>query len=251
MKQLRILILAAGYGTRLYPLTLNLPKPLVPVCGKPLINFLIEKIKNIKRKFIVKEVVVVSSNKFYKDFIKWEKKYKINARIVNDGSNSPEDRLGAIKDMKFAIDGKYDNWLILGGDNLFADNLIDFLETAYRKNKPCMGLHDVKSKKLASRYGIVKINKDNRITRLEEKPKVPFSTLAAACIYFFPKSSLKLLDVFLRAEKHPDATGKYIKWLTTKTEVFGYTLKGNWTDIGHIDSLRLAEKEYKSFKEEK
>ncbi|MFA5271601.1 MAG: nucleotidyltransferase family protein [Candidatus Omnitrophota bacterium] len=246
MKQLRILILAAGYGTRLYPLTLNLPKPLVPVNGQPLINFLIEKIKKLKTKFIIKEMVVVSSNKFYKDFINWKKKYNINARIANDGSNSPEDRLGAIKDMKFGMAGKKDNWLILGGDNLFTDNLIDFLETAYTKNKPYIGLYDVKSKKLASRYGIVKINKDNRIIRLEEKPKKPFSTLAASCVYFFPKGSLKFLDTFLRMDKHQDAAGKYVKWLTVKTEVFGYTLKGQWFDIGHIDSLRLAEREYKT-----
>lgn len=248
MKQLRILILAAGYGTRLYPITLNLPKPLVRVAGQPLINFLIGKIKKLEKRFDIKEVAVVCNNKFYKNFVNWKKKYNVNVRIINDGSNCLEDRLGAVKDIAFAIDSKCDNWLILGGDNLFTDDLIDFLEVAYRKNKPCIGLYDVKKKKLASRYGIVTINKDNRITRLEEKPKKPFSTLAASCIYFFPKSSVKFLNIFLRADKHPDAAGKYIKWLIAKTQVFGYPLKGKWLDIGHIDSLRLADKEYKGQK---
>ncbi len=244
MKELRVLILAAGYGTRLYPITINLPKPLVPVCGRPLINFLIDKIEKLKSKFEIKELNIVSNEKFYKNFLKWKKKYNINANIINDGSTSPEDRLGAVKDIKTGIAGKKKNWLILGGDNLFTDNLVDFLEFSFKKNKTCIGLYDVKKKKLASRYGIVKIDKERRIVKLEEKPKNPFSTLAASCIYFFPKDSLKLLDTFLKLEKHPDASGKYIKWLSEETEVFGYTLKGKWTDIGHIDSLRLAEKEY-------
>lgn len=246
---MRILVLAAGYGTRLYPLTLNLPKSLVPVCNKPLMNFLIEKINLLKEKFPVESVVVVSNNKFYKDFLSWKKKYKIDVDIVNDGSNSPEDRLGAVKDMKFAIGGKKDDWLVLGGDNLFEDGLSGFVEFAYKKKSPCVGLYDVKDKKSASRYGIVETDKKKRITRLEEKPENPFSTLAATCIYFFPKGSLKLLDLFLKTEKNTDASGKYIKWLTEKTEVYGYLLSGSWTDIGQIDSLMIAEKEYRQLKE--
>ena len=248
---MRILVLAAGYGTRLYPLTLNLPKSLVPVCNKPLMNFLIEKIGTLRKDFPVKSVVVVSNNKFYKDFLSWEKKYKINVDIVNDGSNTPEDRLGAVKDMEFAIAGKQDDWLILGGDNLFEDNLSGLVKFAYKKNSPCIGIYDVKDKKTASRYGIVEINENKKIIRLEEKPKKPFSTLAATCIYFFPKNSLKFLGIFLKNEKTTDAAGKYIKWLTTKTEVYGYVLNGSWTDIGHIDSLMIAEKEYRQLKEGK
>ena len=243
---MRILILAAGYGTRLYPLTLNLPKSLVPVCNKPLMNFLTEKIGVLRKKFPVKSVVVVSNNKFYKDFISWKKKYKINVNIVNDGSNAPEDRLGAVRDIGFAIAGKQDDWLILGGDNLFEDNLSGFVKFAYKNNSPCVGVYDVKDKKSASRYGIVKLNDDKKIIRLEEKPKKPFSTLAATCIYFFPKKSLKFLDMFLKNEKATDASGGYIKWLTTKTKVYGYVLSGSWIDIGHIDSLMTAEKEYRA-----
>jgi len=248
---MRILVLAAGYGTRLYPLTLNLPKSLVPVCNKPLMNFLIEKINVLKEKFPVESVVVVSNNKFYKNFLSWKKKYKIDIDIVNDGSNSPDDRLGAIKDINFAIAGKYDDWLILGGDNLFEDNLTGFVDFAYKKDGPCVGMYDVKDKKNASRYGIIEIDKKKKIIRLEEKPKNPFSTLAATCIYFFPRKTLNFLDVFLKTEKNTDAAGKYIKWLAAKTDVYGYLLNGSWTDIGHIDSLMIAEKEYRQLKEGK
>jgi len=246
---MRILILAAGYGTRLYPLTLNLPKSLVPVCNKPLMNFLIEKVHALKKKFPVEAVVVVSNNKFYKNFLSWKKKYKIEIDVINDGSNSPEDRLGAVKDINFAIAGKQDDWLILGGDNLFEDSLSDFVNFAYKKKSPCVGLHDVEDKKDASRFGIVEIDKKQKILRLEEKPKKPFSTLAATCIYFFPKKSLKFLDTFLKTEKNTDAAGKYIKWLSEKTDVYGYLLSGSWTDIGQIDSLMVAEKKYRQLKE--
>lgn len=239
---MRVLILAAGYGTRLYPLTLNLPKSLVPIRNKPLMNFLIEKINSLKEKFEIEEVLVVSNNKFYKYFLDWKRKYQVEAEILNDGSNSPHDRLGAVKDIKFAIGKKNGDWLILGGDNLFEDDLKKFVVFSY-KNKPysCIGLHDVVKKRLATRYGVVKIDSGRKIIGFAEKPKNPFSTLAATCIYFFPEESLSFLDKFLSVETNTDAAGKYICWLAKQTRVYGYTMSGHWLDIGQKDSLIKAE----------
>ena len=240
---MRILILAAGYGTRLYPLTLDLPKSLVPIGNKPLMNFLIEKIYNLKKIFIIEELTVVSNNKFYGYFLEWKKKYMVNANIMNDGSNSPQDRLGAVKDIKFAIGNKKDDWLVLGGDNLFEDDLVKFIELSYlKKPSPCIGLYDVADKKLASRYGVVKTDSRKKIVGFAEKPKNPFSTIIATCIYFFPKETLDFLDNFLSSETNTDAAGKYIAWLAKQTKVYGYTLKGNWLDIGQKDSLIEAER---------
>jgi NDP-sugar pyrophosphorylase family protein len=208
-------------------------------------NFIIEKIDHLKGRFPAQEVIVVSNNKFYKYFLGWKDKYRLNVEILNDGSNSPHDRLGAVKDIKFAIEGKFDDWLILGGDNLFEDDLSKFLNFSYEKAPHAsIGLHDVKKKELASRYGIVKIDAQKKITGFAEKPKNPFSTLAATCIYFFPKESLGFLDTFLSLETNTDASGKYIGWLAQQTKVYGYTLKGNWLDIGQKDSLSQAEKKY-------
>jgi glucose-1-phosphate thymidylyltransferase len=240
---MRILILAAGYGTRLYPLTLDLPKSLVPLGDKPLINFLIEKIDNLKESFNVEELTIVSNNKFYKYFLEWKAKYMVNANIINDGSNSPQDRLGAVKDIRFAIGDKKDDWLVLGGDNIFEDDLTEFIEFSYlKKAYACIGLYDVADKKLACRYGVVKTDSKKRIIDFAEKPKNPFSTLIASCIYFFPKETLNFLDIFLSGETNTDAAGKYIAWLARETKVYGYTLKGNWLDIGQKDSLSEAEK---------
>ena len=243
---MNIAILAAGYGTRLYPLTLRTAKPLLPINGKPMINFLMDKMAVLRKYFPIEEISIVVNNKFYKSFIAWKKKYNIKAEIINDGSNSNDDRRGAIKDMKLMIGDSKADWLILGGDNLFEDNLVEFIKSALRMRPyASIGLYDVKYKKDARRFGIVELNKRKRIVKFEEKPKRPSSTLAASCVYFFPKQSLGLLDLFISQHQDFDAAGKYIGWLSKEAEVFGHELKGKWIDIGHLDSLKQAEAEFK------
>lgn len=244
-RNMRIIILAAGYGTRLYPITLSLPKPLICINNKPIINFLLDKTDDLKRYYPVKEIKIVTNNKFYRSLSDWKNKYKPAAEIINDGSNCPEDRLGAVKDIRFAVNGVKDDWLVLGGDNLFEDDLLGFVEFAYkRKTFPCVGLYDLKNKKRASDYGVVKIDSLNRVIKFEEKPKDPESTLAATCVYFFPQDSLKLLDLFISEKKVNDASGEYIKWMGEKTEVYGYVFKRGWFDIGSKDALMEAEREF-------
>jgi glucose-1-phosphate thymidylyltransferase len=242
---MRVVILAAGYGTRLYPLTVSTPKPLIPLSGKPIINFLVEKIEALRLKHGIEDILIVSNNRFYKNFLEWKKDYEINVNIINDGTNSPEDRLGAVKDIKLAIGKKSGDWLVVGGDNIFEDDLDKFLTTA-KANAPfvTIGLHDVKSKQKAREFGVVKLAKDNIITRMQEKPRNPFSTLAASCVYFFPFDSMIMLEDFLESNAKADASGQYIAWLVENTKVYGYTLKGSWFDIGCKDSLESAQKHF-------
>lgn len=243
---MHVAILAAGYGTRLYPLTLKVAKPLIPINNKPIINFLIDKIEALSKDFSIEGISVVVNNKFYKSFCDWKKEFGIKADIINDGSNSPDDRLGAVGDLKLAIGRNKTDWLILGGDNLFEDDLAEFLRFALDKRPSCsLGIYDVKYKSAARRFGVVLLNGRNRVLRLQEKPSKPVSTLAASCVYFFPKQSLNLLDLFVSTTKKVDASGKYIEWLAQKDKVFGYVLKGKWIDIGHFDNLKTAEKEFK------
>ncbi len=246
---MKALILAAGYGTRLYPLTYKVAKPLVPINGQPMINFLIDKLKQLHECARVDELRIVVNNKFYRHFLDWQKQGRVKAKILNDGSNSPNDRLGAIRDMKFGIGDSRSDWLIVGGDNLFEDDLRGFVSFAMNHEPhPTIGLYDVCSLKEASRCGVVAVNSRRRITRFQEKPRKPFSTLAASCVYFFPKPSLDLFDVYMRLNHSADAAGKYIEWLITQTKVYGYPLQGRWIDIGHIDALRLAREQFGSRK---
>ncbi len=243
---MRVVILAAGYGTRLYPLTRKVAKPLIPINSKPIINFLVDKIEALQKHFPIAEIKIVANNKFYPSFLAWKKKYQVKVKILNDGSNSPSDRLGAIKDIKFAIDNVRTDWLVLGGDNLFDDNLVSFLKFSLDKRPhPTIGIYDVKRKNKAKRFGVVILDKNKQVVRLDEKPSNPDSTLAASCVYFFPKQSLNLLDSFVRNNGRHDASGQYIAWLAKKTKVFGYLFKGRWFDIGHFDSLEFAGKYFK------
>lgn len=243
---MQVIILAAGYGTRLYPLAKSVSKSLITIGGKPIINFLIEKVNNLKKITTIEDIAVVTNDKFYRDFLGWKKKYGLRLELINDGSHSPEERLGAIGDLKLAIKNKKNkDFLILGGDNLFEDTLEGFTSfVTENKNATCVALYDVKDKKLAAHYGVVRL-KSNRIIELEEKPAHPKTSLVATCIYYLPRDALKLLDAFLVETPHADASGKYIEWLVRKTDIFGHILKGKWFDIGHYDSLKSAEEAFR------
>lgn len=243
---MRVVILAAGYGTRLYPLTRDLPKPLITINKKPIINFLIQKLDPLCSEFDIDEIKIVTNNKFYKHFLDWKKEYDLDVQIVNDGSNSPEDRLGAVGDINFVLNGdKNDDWLVVGGDNLFEDNLHGFLDYATAKRPfPVIGVQDVGTKEAASHYGVVELDRQRRIINFIEKPKIPKTTLAASCIYFFPKETVAFLDEYYKDKHCTDAAGKYVAWLVDKTKVFGYELKGEWIDVGQHQLLKLAEKKF-------
>ena len=247
---MNILILAAGYGTRLYPLTLNTPKALLPIDGKPLIAYLIEKIDRVKEVENWKRIVVVTNNKVYQQFIIWRDKLgRKDITILNDGSNSPQDRKGVVGDIKFAIGETEGHWLILGADNFFDWELDNFVKFALKKVPyPTIGTYDIKERYLATQLGVVKASKDGIIEELIEKPKEPQSSLIATCIYFFPQQSIKFLDQYLSIHKFGDMAGQYIAWLVKKLSVYSFLFKGVWLDIGTKETLMEAERLIKETK---
>lgn len=231
---MRILILAAGYGTRLYPLTIDTPKAFIAVEGRPLIDRIVDKISVLRDEFPIEEVVVVSNDKFYRVFCDWEQKQKIAITVLNDGSLSPEDRLGAIGDIWFAINNRLDeDWFVLGSDNFFDWGLSEFLSFAGAKRPyPSVGVYVLKDKDEAKNFGVVTLDGDSKITNFVEKPGNPKANTIATCIYFFPQGSLHYLQTFLRETEKVDAAGKYLEWLVEKTCVYGYSFTGTWVDIG-------------------
>ncbi|HEC69036.1 MAG TPA: nucleotidyltransferase family protein [Candidatus Omnitrophica bacterium] len=236
---MKVLILCAGYGTRLYPLTLNIPKALLKIKDKQLIDILIEKLKDVP----TSEIILVTNNKFYSKFVQWKANQNLPSEIsiLNDNTNSPQERLGALGDIEFVIDNKSINedLLVLGSDNLFTWSLKDFYEFSVSRNKPVVGLFDVKSKERAKKFGVALLE-EGVVRDFLEKPNSPPSTLIGACIYFFPKNSFSWIKEYaLLYDK--DTTGQYISWLCKKTEVLGYKFEGTWLDIGHKESLELAQ----------
>jgi len=232
---MKALVLAAGYATRLYPLTKEYPKPLLKVGNKHIIDYIIEKLDKVED---IDEILVVTNGKFIPHFRRWAKKLRTRKRVslVDDLTTSLNDRRGAIGDMHFAINKRKikDNLVVVGGDNLFSGGLSDFLRFALsRHNSPVIGVYDIGDKKAAKNYGVVKIDHKCRITDFQEKPASPSSTLVAMCLYYFPGAKLDLISDYItrKAGKH-DATGFYIDWLSKKTQVFGFVFKGRWFDIG-------------------
>ena len=241
--KIKAIILAAGYATRLYPLTLNIPKPLLKIKkDKAVIDFIID---DLQANPFMDEMIVVTNHKFYRDFSEWAKKRKkkIPLTVLDDGTRSNDDRLGAIGDIYFAVKKKKINsaLLVIGGDNLFDRGFGKFLKFALNKKRfPSLGLFDIRDRKAASRFGVVSIDKDSEVTCFEEKPLRPKTTLVATCLYYFPCDTLKRLKEYvLDRTTSKDAPGNYIQWYLNRDTVYGLILKkGHWYDIGHFDSYK-------------
>ncbi|MDD2752505.1 MAG: nucleotidyltransferase family protein [Candidatus Omnitrophica bacterium] len=244
---MKALVLAAGYATRLYPLTKEYPKPLLKAGNKYIIDYIIEKLDKIDG---IDEIFVVTNSKFIQHFKCWlrSRKSKKPITLVDDLTTSLDDRRGAIGDMHFAISKKRikEDLVVIGGDNLFNGDLKEFLRFARaHKNAPVIGLYDIAKKQAAKNYGVAKIDENDVVIDFQEKPATPHSTLVAMCLYYFPASKLELIGDYItrKAGKH-DATGFYIDWLSKKTQVYGFVFKGKWFDIGDHKFYNQAKEEF-------
>ena len=242
---MKALILAAGYGTRLASVIKDTPKPLIPVGDRPLVDYVVDKLQNIKS---LTEIVVVSNNKFTPHFQQWANPRKgIPIRIVNDGTNTPEERLGSVGDIRFVWENErsLDDWLIIGGDNLFDGDLSEFINYANTKS-PAMtiGIYDIHDIQAATKFGVLGIDASKKVISFQEKPQKPASSLITMCLYYFPQQTLVYLDEYLKESKAVDAAGSYIKWLSEKKNVYGFQFSGKWYDIGSIESLEDARSHY-------
>ena len=240
--------MAAGYATRLYPLTKEYPKPLLKVGRSAIIDYIVEKLDSLDD---IDEIIVVTNSKFFAQFKKWRQAKRIikPVRLVDDLTKSESDRRGAIADINFVINTKKikDDLLVIGGDNLFDDDLKYFMSfVKANKNKALIGAYDIKDRRKAADYGVIKLDKKNKVVDFAEKPKNPKSSLIAMCLYYFPESKIKLVREYLQAKAaKSDATGLYIDWLRKKVAVYGYIFAGRWYDIGRYNSYQEAQEKFK------
>lgn len=243
---MKAIILAAGYAVRLYPLTRNTPKPLLPVNKKPIIEYIVEKIKTIKD---IDKILIVTNGKFYKHFKDWRAKQKtknIKIKIINDKTTSEDDRLGAIGDINFVLKKEKinDDVLIIAGDNLFDFDLKKF-HAFFNEKDAVMALRKVNDKMLLPKYGVAKINKNKRIILFEEKSPKPKSNLAATGCYIYSKKTIKHFKHYLKNKMNKDAPGHFVAWLVRQMPVHGFVFKENWFDIGDLESYKKADKIYR------
>jgi glucose-1-phosphate thymidylyltransferase len=243
---MNVLILAAGYATRLYPLTLNKAKPLLVVGGKPIIEWLVDNLSGIPD---LETIYVVTNDKFAADFRAWSQSYQkrhpeFKFKVVNDGSTSDDDKLGAIGDIDLVVTHEnlsQTGLLIAAGDNLFTNSLADFVDYA-RNTEVTVAAYDVGDREAIKKYGNVAVDAEGIITRFEEKPKKPQGTLAAIALYYYSPAVLSLLRRYLAGGNNADQPGRFVQWLFTRKPVKTFQIKGQWLDIGSKETLENADK---------
>lgn len=247
---MKAVILAAGFGTRLRPLTDRIAKPLIDISGQPIIDHIIDKVEILSG---IDEILVVCNQRFYSDFQAWHraKGSGISIRVLNDGTTSNETRRGAVGDIRFALehmDGTPE-LLITGGDNIFSFDLHPLLDS-FRHKGNAIGVRDVKSRDLARLYATVEMTPEGRITRMIEKPDNPPTTMVSICIYTYGSSIRSRIEQYAAATESMDTTGEFASWLCTVEPVYGCGLEGIWFDIGDVKSLEMAREAFNVSKRE-
>ncbi len=237
------LILAAGYATRLYPLTENFPKPLLPVKGKPILDHLIDDIDTLGA---ITAYIVISNHKFAPQFEAWANTKHQPITVLDDGTISNETRLGAVKDVQFAIDALSidDDLLVIAGDNLLDFSLTTFIRYAKEKNTSCIMRYYEASVEKLKKCGVVTVDETDRILKMVEKPQNPESHFCCPPFYYYTKADAKLVKVGIESGCGTDAPGSYIAWLAEQTPVHAMEMPGKRYDIGNLESYRAVEESY-------
>jgi glucose-1-phosphate thymidylyltransferase len=241
---MKVIVLAAGYATRLYPLTLTQPKPLLPVAGKPMVDHVLDNLTSIPG---IARVYIVTNAKFADHFQKWAdnyraKKARLDFTIVNDGSTDDSNKLGAIGDLHLVITREKvdDDIIVVAGDNLFSENLAAFGKFARQKNAPVLAVYDVGDLEEIRKYNAITIDVDGKITFFEEKPKQPKSTVTGIALYYYPRATIPLIRQYIAEKNNPDQPGRLIQWLYPRTPVHTWPVPGLWFDIGSKEALEEA-----------
>lgn len=241
---MKCLILAAGYATRLYPLTENFPKPLLTVGEKTILDWLIEDIDTLG---LVNEYVVISNHKFAHHFDAWATKKQQKITVVDDGTESNETRLGAVRDIQFAVDELNidDDMLIIAGDNLLDFSLTKFIKYAKEKNSACIMRYFEPSEQKLTKCGVVTVDENDKILNMVEKPAQPETHWCCPPFYYYTKEAAKLIKKGIESGCGVDAPGSFIAWLCKQVEVYAMEMPGKRYDIGNLESYNKVKADYK------
>ncbi|MFB6158732.1 MAG: sugar phosphate nucleotidyltransferase [Candidatus Nanohalobium sp.] len=232
---MKAVILAGGHATRLWPITKNRAKPLLPLGERPIIDYIVEDLDEVD------EVIISTNAKFSANFERYAEEFdRDNVRVVVEDQDSEDDKpgtIGAILKMLDQEDLK-DDLLIVGGDNIYSFDIGDFIDFA-KDRGPANVVYDVKDFEMASSFGIVD-TEDDEIVGFEEKPEEPPSTLASTACYYFPEEHVDLFKKYeehfketdVPKEQYLDEPGRLIEWAHQKVDMYAYSFDGHWFDIG-------------------
>ena len=241
---MKLIILGAGYATRLYPLTLDRPKPLLAVAGKPMIEHVLDNLATVGD---IDHVYVVTNAKFAGHFQQWAEGYRADRgradfTIVNDHSTDDSNKLGAIGDLHLVLTEERidDDIIVVAGDNLFSHSLEEFGEFCRERKAPVLAVYDVGDLEEIKKYNAIDVDGDGRITFFEEKPARPKSTLTGIALYYYPKSALPLIRQYVEEGNNPDQPGRLVQWMYGRTPFYTWRVPGIWYDVGSKETLEEA-----------
>jgi glucose-1-phosphate thymidylyltransferase len=235
---MKALILAAGYATRLRPLTDSFPKMLLPLAERPMLDYLLDRIREVGE---IDEVHLVTNAQFAPAFRDWAPE---DVTVHDDGTTSNEDRLGAIGDIAFTIERaglEGEDLLVVAGDNLIGYSVHGFVDFWRGKGGSAIAVYEVEDRALLPQYGVVELDQEDRVVGFEEKPAEPKSDLAATAAYLYRADDLERLNQYLQEGNAPDAPGNFAAWLHERAPLYGYRFSGEWHDIGDVGQLLDAD----------
>lgn len=246
---MRVLVLAAGFATRLYPLTRDRAKPLLDVAGRPVLSHLLDRVLALPG---IREVTVVTNARFHRDFQEWARAYdaRVPLEVVADGATCDDDKLGALRDLELAWRHGDARWpdedvLVVAGDNLIGFDLASYAARFAELRRPMLMARRIEGTVPPKRHGEVTIDASGTVTRFREKPADPESDLAAICLYLFPAAIKARLDSYLAEPTNPDAPGHFMAWLAERERMAAFVLEGPYFDIGDRASLDEARRRYR------
>ena len=239
---MKAIILAAGYATRLYPLTLDKPKALLQIQGKPIIDYILDQMNTVSD---IDQIFVVSNSKFVEQFREWAYNAQtgIPIKVLDDGSVDEASKLGAIGDISFVIENEKidEDIIVIAGDNLFSFPLADYNRFFAEKDCDCVCVQRVEDREACKQLGIALLDETNRVIDMEEKPQEPKSDCVVFAIYMYKRETIPLIKQYLDEGNKPDAPGNFVGWLYKRKPVYAYIISGKCYDIGTHDALKQAE----------
>ncbi len=236
------ILLAAGYGMRLYPLTRDRPKPLLRVGGRPILDHLLDRLEAAPE---VERLVLVSNDRFADDFARWAERRRPEKplTLLNDGSTCNEDRRGAVADIRFAVEEaglRGAPAYVLATDNLPRFDLRAIIGLCREKGASAVFACRVAERRRLRRMGVARLDEEGRIVAFEEKPSEPQGNLRVPPFYLYTPEAVDAVGDFLRQGREADAPGHLLAWLVGRLPVYALRRDEGTHDIGTLESYRAV-----------
>ncbi|MGQ9582403.1 MAG: nucleotidyltransferase family protein [Thermoplasmatota archaeon] len=243
MAGLECVILAGGFARRLLPLTESTPKPLLPLVGRPILSYTVDKLRRVEG---LGRCYLTTNRRFaaqFSDFIARECG-GLDIELFVEDAESEGQKLGSVAALGHLASRKAlaKDTLVVGGDNLFDLELSELAAFQRAVRTSVVALYDIGSRRRASLYGVVKLDEGGRVVSFKEKPKEPPSTLVSTACYIFTGADIGLLNVYLEGGNPRDAAGHFVAWLARRRPVHGLPFTGMWYDIGSLESYNEADR---------